>query len=233
MRKFLGACVAGVASLLIASAASAITLLETDLDDCDNLNFCDLTGLTLQANGANVLDGKSYAGQFGLGVLSDLDDTPGEINFGESIEAVFDFNAILNSFRVVFFYNGDEFGDNNEVGNIQVTFADMSVLNYTINAVGENMATISSGLGSVVNCGATTAAGSGCFDFIGSFGDALISSIVFSAPDLPTASNNSDYSLARFEFTAIPAPGAFLLLLTGIGGLSFASRGRKQAVARL
>ncbi|NJR43677.1 MAG: RIP metalloprotease [Akkermansiaceae bacterium] len=42
--------------MLIASAASAITLLETDLDDCDNLNFCDLNGLTLQANGANVLE---------------------------------------------------------------------------------------------------------------------------------------------------------------------------------
>jgi hypothetical protein len=232
MRKFLGACAVGVASLFAATTASAITLGTNELDDCDGLNFCDLDGLTLQANDANVLDGKVNAMQFGLGVLSDADVTPGEINFGESIAAVFDVASILESFRIVFFYNGDEFGDVNEVGNLQVTFADLSVVDYTINVTGENTATISSGLGAIVNCGATVLFGSGCFDFIGSFGDALIQSIVFSAPDLPTDINNSDYALGEFVFsTVIPAPGALLLLLTGIGGLTFASRSRKRVSA--
>ncbi|MGE0407800.1 MAG: hypothetical protein AB7P23_00910, partial [Amphiplicatus sp.] len=109
MRKFLVLCAVGLVGAAFASSANAVIIDGGDLAGCSGLANCPVTGATISADGG-TLEGKSFDGQFGLGVAG---ATGGEIDFGESLSVAFDVNAVLDAFRIVFFYNGPEFGDAN------------------------------------------------------------------------------------------------------------------------
>lgn len=225
MRKFFAIAAASAVVFGAGAAASAATISTADLVACSGLYSCVVPGATVTGS-PGKLESKTVAGQQGLGVAG---KTGGEIDFREWLTVTFDKKVVIDAFKLVFLYNGDEFGDYNEEGIVRLTLGDGSMLDFTIKAIAENTATISSGLGSVMNCGVTTSSGSGCFLFSGRpIGDLVVASIAFTARDLPTKKgNNSDYSLAGIEYSEVPAPGAALLLLTGLGAAGFARKRRK------
>ena len=226
MRKIAAAACAAFGGFLLAAPASAAVVTEADLVTCEGLAVCNVGGSTITPTGG-LLQGKFVAGQFGLGVSG---GTFGEIDINQMMQVVFNADVVMNAIKIVFFYNGPEFGDPNEKGRIDVELSSGGTQSYFIEVVGENTATITGpGAGGLVtSCGDTTDAGSGCFIFGGDpLGAAVIKSVTLTALNVPGFSNNSDFSLAGFEVTAIPLPGAALLLLSGVAGLGFASRRKK------
>ncbi len=214
------------ASLCFNASANATVVDESDLAGCDWMASCAVDGAQLSGVGG-LLDGKTVAGQFGLGISG---RTGGEIDPGESLLVEFDKDVLVEAFRLVFLFNGPEFGDPNEQGNLKVTLADDTIVNFAINAVGEDMATIDSGFGTVTNCGGTQRGDSGCFDFTDMpLGDQAIASIAFNAVSVVDMGNDSDFALASFDVSEVPLPLSGWLMMSGIGGLAAARRKRRNA----
>lgn len=228
MRKIFAALAATTVGALFSTGAGAVVLGQAELSTCHGLTTCNVTGATLESS-PNAMDGKTYGSTYGLGVSG---GTGGEIDVGQSITVTFDLPSIVHAFSLAFIYNGPEFDDPNEHGTATVYWdaGGSDVFDFIV--TDENVITFS-GAGGWANCGDTTATGSGCFSLFGNpFGDSLIASIVFEAVDIPGFGDNSDYALSSLEFTPIPVPGALLLLLTGVAGLGFASRSRKDGAIR-
>ncbi|MBY0421082.1 MAG: VPLPA-CTERM sorting domain-containing protein, partial [Parvularculaceae bacterium] len=108
---------------------------------------------------------------------------------------------------------------------------------YQMDVTGENVSTIGvdsgpkSSLG-VSNCGATTLSGAGCFDYAGApLSTKLITRLVFTAANKPSATNNSDFLLAGLGYTTseVPVPGALLMMLSGLAGFGAVRRKAKTA----
>lgn len=233
MRRLFIGCLAAAATTF--GAASAATLTGAQLASaCNNVANCNPTAGVSLAGAPGQLVANTVGGLQGIGVSG---STPGELDFGETITVQFATAVVLNSFTLGAFFNGDEFGDNNERGFLTAFYLDGTQQQFEMNVTGENTATINGGFGAVVtNCGATTADGSGCFKFANNpLSSKLITQLVFTAANKPTQaggqSNNSDYILSGLEYSLsqVPVPGAIAFLLTGLAGLGAAQRKNRKA----
>jgi hypothetical protein len=171
------------------------------------------TGGVLFLTGSGEFEYKENNGAVGLGVL------PGdpEIEVEESVTGVFSTPVTLEAFRLLFFYNGPEYGDPLEIA--RVTINGGATFGTLMAGPLDNTAVWSIAGASVANCGATTGAGTGCFDVFNPFGSALISSIAFTAQHSEGGiGNDSDYSLSTLQVTGaqVPEPGTLILLGTGV-----------------
>ncbi len=228
MRKlFIAGLAAAFTGVGVEAGALASTISTADLMSCDGLFICNLANARILGV-PERLEGKSFNGQFGLGVKGvSLSGGSGEIDYLEEIRIAFKTPEIIEAFKIVFLYNGPEFGDFIEEGQILVGYADGTFGQFTFGADGENQASISSGLGDVTNCGRTTASGSGCFLFSGRpLGDRLILSLAFAGVLDDSLRTISDFAIASINDATIPVPGAGILLLTGLGAAGAATRRR-------
>jgi hypothetical protein len=228
--------IGGIAALFVsAGAASAATITGAQLASaCNSVTNCNpVAGVTVSAANGQLVS-NTVGGVQGIG---NSGATPGEIDTGETVTVQFASPVILNSFTLAAFFNGDEFGDNNERGFVTAFYADGTQQQFQFDVTGEDTAAINGGFGAIVtNCGATTSSGAGCFLFANNpLSSKLITKLAFTAANKPTSAggqdNNSDYIISglQYSLSQVPIPGALAFLLTGLAGLGAAQRRNRKA----
>jgi len=190
--------------------------------------------LTLTSNGN--FEYKDLNGRTGLGI-SGSGNTGGEIDVNEYVTGTFSTPTVVEAFRLLFLYNGPEFGD--PIERAQVSLNNGAFVATLIPGLVDNTATWSLGGAAIVNCGATTESGTGCFDVLMPFGTTLVSNITFTAlfsGEDPT--HNSDFSLTSLQVspvrdTTVPEPATWILVGTGAAAALRARRRRHLSATNM
>ncbi len=194
--------VAGLVAASAAGAASTITIDPASLQaaGCFGLSTCSVEGVTVSSVGGTLVQ-KSSSGATGFGVNGGASGP--EIDIGEALNVNFGEPRSVVAIKVLFLFNGPEFNDKAEkatvkAGGVTYTLA----VRRDADDAGANW----DGNGTVTKCGATTAAGTGCFLIEDPF-PAAVSTIEFKAvsggtPYSGSGTNNSDYALGFIDVAA-------------------------------
>ncbi len=168
----------------------------------------------------------------GLGVSG---KTGGEIDNGETVTLDFGGSVNLESFEIIVFYNGPEFGDPPEKGYLDVWFASGgSPVTYWFQAdAPPATTTLTTNLGGThANISPMTGDNAGWFSFNNPFGSLNVTKLRYTAENNPSGTNNSDYALKSVTYTAgaeeqVPEPATFALM--GLGLLAVGVLKRRRA----
>jgi len=189
----------------VARAQEALTIEVATLEanGCIGKFACSLDGASVATNGGSIAR-KTRGTVAGFGVNGG--PAGPEIDLGQKLRIDFEQSRTIVAIQILFLYNGPEFGDRAERAQVK---ADGVV--YTL-AVGNNADDADadwSGPGSVTKCGATTAAGTGCFVVADPFPDAVDSLEFKAAPGgqpFPAhggpGTSESDYSIGFVDVAA-------------------------------
>ncbi len=199
---------AGLVGVFVAVDAKAEEALSIDANalqanGCFGQAACALDGAGISTTGG-VLAKKTHNGASGFGVSGGPSGS--EIDIGENLRVDFDQSRSIIAIKILFLFNGPEFGDRAEKARVS---ADGTVYTLSTRNDADDATADWSGPGTVTKCGATTAAGTGCFivtdPFLGAVSRLDFTAIAGSQP-FPASggpgSNDSDYSIGFIDVAA-------------------------------
>lgn len=182
---------------------------------CLGQSACAIGGATLTAANLKLMGEKQVNGAFGLGVQGGA--AANEVDVGEHLGIQLPNAYSVTAIQVLFLYNGPEFSDVNEEVAITTTDAGTNTQHvYTLRASAENTASWN-GAGQVVNCGATSSTGTGCFLITNPFPpDVPIGSVSFTAAGHPT----SDFAIGKVHAAVTGVYGVRTSFTSGLAYMS-------------
>jgi hypothetical protein len=130
---------------------------------CFNQAACTVEGANVSAVGGTIAK-KTLNGGAGFGVNGG--PAGGEIDIGEALSIDYGGPRSVLAIKVLFLYNGPEFGDRAETAQI---VADGTAFTLAVRGDANNAGADWSGPGTVSKCGGTTATGTGCFVIVDPF----------------------------------------------------------------
>ncbi|MDY7015274.1 MAG: PEP-CTERM sorting domain-containing protein, partial [Cyanobacteriota bacterium] len=215
-----------------------VPLFKAFIDETDDISTCTTEdGFTLNVDqpGDGFLQGKKVGDVTGVGIsVPEPGPVPGEIQHGEILDVTLDEASKIGSIDLGFLYLPPVFIDKVfEVAEITAKI-DGNDVTGTLTVTGEDTAVWS--LGAIVqNLALSKEVEGGSYSILDPFGEDLVSSLIFTAPDVPgiDAPRDSDYALvgiakADEDDEIIPEP-ATLLGLGVVGGLMAVSRRKKSS----
>ncbi len=201
-----GLAAAGLVAACVAGAGQPGDPVTIDVESlkaagCIGNAGCVVEGAEVTATGG-VLAKKFNNGVIGVGVSGGASGE--EIDIGQAIGIVLDRPRPVVAFKVLFLYNGPEYGDRAEKASV---VADGTAYTLSVRNDADDAHADWSGPGAVSKCGATTSTGTGCFvvtdPFPGAVSQVEFKAVPGSAPYPPgggAGSSDSDYALGFIDF---------------------------------
>ena len=241
MFKKLIATAALATALSVTGQAGAITIDDASYTGagCIGAASCVIGGATLTAGPAGAtFSEQNFGGAQGLGInfvvtggARDLEiqgDPTGSTP--EEVAISFATAQVVNEIQLAHFYNPVHFPPN-EPAEIANLFHDAILATLQVLDDSGNFIAVGFDPGATFTQLDTTA---GLWRILNPFGSTAITSLVFQAANTPTATDNSDYTIALVETSdvAVPEPTTLGLLGIGLIGLGLVGRRfRRSAVA--
>ena len=187
------------------SAAGATDTISIDPSalqaaGCFGLATCTVEGANV-STAAGVLTKKILNGATGFGVSGGASGS--EIDIGETLGVEFGQPRSVVAIKVLFLFNGPEFGDKAEKASVT---ADGTTYTLSVRRNADDAGADWTGSGTVTKCGATTSTGTGCFliqdPFPGAVSTLAFRAVAGGPPFSGSGSNNSDYALGFIDVAA-------------------------------